>query len=95
MRRRSNVSLQLTSGPWERRPRRRSLSAPLAYAPALLRQDSAYAYRVWITLNKPLSAPLQHPKINPYIHQSKRLCVRLLPAVRRVSEKNYSRQLGE
>ena len=41
---------------------------PLVYAPAPLLQDFAYAYRVWITLIKLLSAPLRYPKINPDIH---------------------------
>ena len=31
-------------------------------------QDIAYAYRVWITLNKPLYALLQYLKIEPDIH---------------------------
>jgi hypothetical protein len=66
------------------------------YASALLlQQDFAYSYRVWITLNKPLYAPLQYLKIKPDIHQGERLCGGLLPAVRRVSEKNSSRQLAE
>ena len=51
--------------------------------------------RVWITLNKLLYAPLQHPKTNPDIHQGERLCARLLPSVLRVSEKNSSRKLAE
>ena len=38
------------------------------YAPALLLQDCAYSYRVWITLIKLLYAPLQYLKINPDIH---------------------------
>jgi hypothetical protein len=41
---------------------------PLVYAPAPLLQDSAYSYRVWITLIKLLYASLQYPKINPDIH---------------------------
>ena len=41
---------------------------PLVYAPAPLLQAFAYSYRVWITLNKLLYAPLQYPKINPDIH---------------------------
>ena len=66
---------------------------PLTYAPTLLLQDSAYSYRVWMTLIKLLYAPLQYPKINPYIHQGERLYGRLLPSVPQVSEKNSSRQL--
>src|SRR5215208_3331586 len=68
---------------------------PETHAPALLLQDSAYSYRVWITLIKLLYVPLQYPNINPYIHQDERLCGRLLPSVRRVSEKNSYRQLAE
>ena len=34
------------------------LESPLAYAPALPLQDSAYSYRAWITVNKPLYTPL-------------------------------------
>src|SRR5215216_5554334 len=41
---------------------------PLADTPALLLQDSAYSCRVWIILNKPLYAPLQHLQTNPDIH---------------------------
>jgi hypothetical protein len=41
---------------------------PLAYAPALLLQDIAYSYRVWLTLIKLLYALLRHPKSNPIIH---------------------------
>ena len=41
---------------------------PLAYAPAVLPQDFAYSYRVWLTLIKLLYAPLRPPKINPIIH---------------------------
>jgi len=33
-----------------------------------LLQDFAYSYRVWISLNKLLYAPLQCPKIDPDIH---------------------------
>ena len=65
------------------------------YAPAVLLQDSAYSYRVWITLIKLLYAPLRYlktSKTSPYIHQGERLCGRLLPSVRRVSEKNSSRE---
>ena len=59
------------------------------YAPVLLLlQDFAYSYRVWITLNKLLYVPLYEPKTKPDIHQGERLCGRLLPSVRRVSEKN-------
>ena len=62
------------------------------YAPVLLLllllQDFAYSYRVWITLNKLLYAPLYDPKTKPDIHQGERLCGRLLPSVLRVSEKN-------
>jgi hypothetical protein len=65
---RSNVSLQLRSGPWERRLGRRSLSVPLAYAPVLLLQDIAPSYRVWINLIKLLYALHQQPKTNPNIH---------------------------
>ena len=41
---------------------------PLVYAPAPLLQDFAYSYCVWITLIKPLYAPLQYPKLNSDIH---------------------------
>jgi hypothetical protein len=41
---------------------------PLAYAPALLLQDIAYSYRVWITLIKLLYALRRHPKSTPFIH---------------------------
>ena len=42
---------------------------PRAYAPApLLLQDSAYSYRVWITLIKLLYAPLRYLKSKPDIH---------------------------
>jgi hypothetical protein len=41
---------------------------PLTYAPALLLQEIAYSYRVWITLNKLLYALLQYLKIKPDIH---------------------------
>ena len=41
---------------------------PLTYAPALLLQEIAYSYRVWITLNKPLYDLLQYVKIEPDIH---------------------------
>ena len=68
---------------------------PLAYAPALLLQDSAYSCRVWITLIKLLYAPLRYPKTNPYIHQGERLYGRLLRLIPLVSEKSSSRILGE
>src|SRR5215207_2384878 len=71
-----------------------SSAASLLAATKLL-QDSAYSYRVWITLIKLLYAPLQRPKTNPDIHQGERLCARLLPSVPLVSEKNSSRRLGE
>ena len=38
-------------------------------------QDSAYSSRMWITLIKLLSAPLQYPKSNPDIHQVKSYAV--------------------
>jgi hypothetical protein len=60
-----------------------------------LLQDCACSYRVWITLIKRPYAPLRYLKIDPNIHQGERLCGRLLPSVRRVSEKNSSRQLSE
>jgi hypothetical protein len=41
---------------------------PLAYAPALLLQDIAHSYRVWITLIKLLYALRRHSKSNPIIH---------------------------
>ena len=41
------------------------------YAPALLLQDCAYSYRVWITLIKLLYAPLRCLKIKPDIHLAK------------------------
>jgi hypothetical protein len=44
---------------------------------------------------KLLYSPLRLPKIDPDIHQGERLCGRLLPSARRVSEKNSSRKLGE
>src|SRR5215217_2504677 len=58
-------------------------------------QDSAYSYRVWITLIKRIYAPLQCLKTSPDIHQGERLCGGLLPSARRVSEKNSSRKLDE
>src|SRR5215207_846659 len=58
-------------------------------------QDSAYSYRVWITMIKLLYATLQHLKIAPDIHQGEKLYGRLLPSARRVSEKNSSRKPGE
>jgi hypothetical protein len=51
---------------------------------------TAYSYRVWITPNKLLYAPLWYLKIKLDIHQGESLCGRLLPSVRRVSEKNSS-----
>ena len=65
------------------------------HAPALLLQESAYSYRMWITLNKLFYAPLRHLKISPDIHQDERLCGRLIRPVLRVSEKNSYRILGE
>jgi len=38
------------------------------YAPALVLQDFAYSYRVWITLIKLSYTPLQHPQSNLDIH---------------------------
>src|SRR5215218_9794768 len=76
----------------------RELGMAENHAPTLrhyLLQDSAYSYRVWITLIKLLYFSLQSSKIDPYIHQGKRLCGRLLPAAQRISEKNSSRRLGE
>jgi hypothetical protein len=35
---------------------------PFTYTPALLLQDFAYSYRVWITLIKLLYSPLRHQK---------------------------------
>jgi hypothetical protein len=49
----------------------RELGMPENHAPTLrhyLLQDFAYSYRVWITLNKLLSAPLRYLKIKPDIH---------------------------
>jgi hypothetical protein len=51
-----------------REPGLGNVAKSLAHAPSLLLQDFAYTYRVWITLNKVLYAPLRHPKINPDIH---------------------------
>ena len=65
---------------------------PLTYAPALLLQNCAYSYKVWITVIKPLQAQLRHPKINLDIHHSESLCRWLLPSVPLVSEKNSSKQ---
>ena len=42
---------------------------PLFYTPALLLQDFAYSYRVWITLIKLLYAPLR-PFFMPSIRMS-------------------------
>ena len=67
---------------------------PETCSPAPL-QDFAYSYRVWITLNKLLYAPLRYRLPGPDIHQGERLCARLLPSVLRVSEKNSSRKPGE
>src|SRR5215216_2761223 len=47
---------------------------------------------MWITLNKLLSAPLQHPCQRLDIHQGERVCGRLLPTVPLVSEKSSSLQ---
>jgi len=41
---------------------------PLTYAPTVLLQNSAYSYRVWITLIKLLYAPLQYHRSGPSIH---------------------------
>jgi hypothetical protein len=41
---------------------------PRAYAPALLLQDLAYSYRVWITMNKLPYAPLRYHRSGPNIH---------------------------
>jgi len=69
---------------------------PLAYAPALLLlQDIAPSYRVWITLNKLLYAPLQGDLFVPDILQRESLCGWLLPSELLVSEKTSSRILGE
>src|SRR5215216_5071669 len=38
------------------------------YAPALVLQDFAYSYRMWITLIKLSYTPLQHPQTNLDIH---------------------------
>src|SRR5215204_2282256 len=76
----------------------RELGMPENHAPTLrhyLLQDFAYSYRVWITLNKLLYAPLRYLKSKPDIHQGERLCGRLLPSLLRVSEKNSSRKLAE
>ena len=40
---------------------------PPSYTPTLLLQDFAYSYRVWITMNKLLYAPLRYLKNNPTI----------------------------
>src|SRR5215211_676873 len=61
------------------------------YAPALVLQDFAYSYRVWITLIKLPYAPLRWSLTTTSIHARERLCTPLLPSVRRVSEKNSSR----
>src|SRR5215212_12012973 len=58
-------------------------------------QDSAYSFRVWITLNKLVYAPLQYPRIGLYIHEGERLCGRLLCAVLLVSENKVTRKLAE
>jgi hypothetical protein len=42
---------------------------PLSYAPTIL-QDSAYPFRMWITLNKLLYAPLQYHHTGPGIHEA-------------------------
>src|SRR5215217_8638917 len=65
------------------------------HAPALVLQDFAYSYRVWIILIKLPYAPLRCSLTTTSIHARERLCTPLLPSVRRVSEKNSSRQLGE
>jgi len=38
------------------------------YTPALLLQDFAYSYRVWMTLIKLLNAPIRYLKFDPDIH---------------------------
>jgi hypothetical protein len=43
---------------------------PLTYVPALLLQDLAYSYRVWMTLTKLLYASLQHRRLWPGIHEA-------------------------
>jgi hypothetical protein len=67
----------------------------LNYTPTLLPQDFAYSYRVWIILIKHPRGPLQHARIGTDIHQGERLYGRLLPSLRRVSENEGSRKLGE
>src|SRR5215218_10500754 len=54
-------------------------------------QDTASLSRVWITLIKLPYAPLWCLKTNPDIHLPEKVCGKLLPAVRRVSEKNSYR----
>jgi len=76
-------------------PQNTKAGNPLAYAPTLLLQDFAYSYRVWITLIKLLYFSLQSSKIDPYIHQGKRLYGRLLPSAPQASEKNAYRQFAE
>jgi hypothetical protein len=68
---------------------------PDFHAPALLMQDFAYSYRVWITLIKLAYATLGDHHLYSDIHQGGRLCGRLLPSALWVSEKNSSRILGE
>jgi hypothetical protein len=68
------------------------------HAPTLrhyLLQGSAYSYRVWITLIKLPYAPLRGYLSDPVIHAGEQVCGRLLPSVRRVSEKNPSRILAD
>ena len=48
---------------------------------------------MWITLIKLSYTPLQGFFSHPDIHQGEKLYGRLLPSVRRVSEKNSSRKL--
>ena len=65
-------SKALSEDPWRRAPSRAlgpgSNSPGSFYASALLVQDPAYSYRVWITLIKLLYALLWHLKTSPDIH---------------------------
>ena len=52
---------------------------PLSYAHTLLLQNSAYSYRVWMTLIKLLYAPLRGPKTTPIFTKLSKYAVGCYP----------------
>jgi hypothetical protein len=78
------------------------VSSPwLSFYAARLRPCTSYYYkivhthdRVWITLIKLLYAPLGYHHPHPDVHQSERICTRLLPSVLWVAENNLCRKPG-